>query len=86
MEKFSLFFFGLWWEGGHNDAECSMEVLDLSPCGRWDVGGENDAWMKKGKHPEHMFIIQIQTQYLQNKDFSDIQYSLNNKGNYRALI
>lgn len=50
MEKFFLFFFGLWWEGGHNDAECSMEVLDLSPCGRWDVGGENDAWMKKGKH------------------------------------
>lgn len=41
---------------------------------------------KRKTHPEHMFIIQIQTQYLQNKDLNDIQYSLNNKGNYRALI
>lgn len=38
MEKFSVFFFWLRWEGGQNDAECSMEVLDLSPYGRWGVG------------------------------------------------
>lgn len=92
MEKFSLFSPHLVTTGGVRDRTRKRRCLIY---GGAEGGPREEKVMsgrkketKKGRKKTHPAATcsSFKCGAKKNKDFGDIQYSLNNKGNYRALI